>query len=133
MHLSELTGDDIQVDTNIRDPNIAGMTANSRAVEPGYLFVALPGSHFDGRDFIEDAIARGAVAILAPPGTSLPPMKSSVPLLTTHEPRRRGFMVNSPNGPQPSPAQTARRPWHGLHNTYGKSWATRSRPWVRLE
>ena len=89
LHLSELTGDDIQVDTNIRDPNIAGMTANSHAVEPGFLFVALPGSHFDGRDFIEDAIARGAVAILAPPGTSLPPMKSSVPLLTTHEPRRR--------------------------------------------
>ena len=93
MHLSELTGDDIQVDLSTRDPDIAGMTADSQAIEPGFLFAALPGNRVDGRDFIADALARGAVAVLALPGTSLPPGPSSshmpVPLLTSAEPRRQ--------------------------------------------
>ena len=59
----------MQVDLSTRDPDIAGMTANSQAVEPGFLFAALPGTRVDGRDFIADALARGAVAVLAPPGT----------------------------------------------------------------
>jgi UDP-N-acetylmuramoyl-L-alanyl-D-glutamate--2,6-diaminopimelate ligase len=53
--------------------DIAGVTADSRSVVPGDLFAALPGSHADGRAFIGDAVARGAVAILAPLGTSWPP------------------------------------------------------------
>ena len=83
----------MQVDLSTRDPDIAGMTANSRTVEPGFLFAALPGNRVDGRDFIADALARGAVAVLAPPGTALPPGPSSgdmpVPLLTSPEPRRQ--------------------------------------------
>ena len=83
----------MQVDLSTRDPDIAGMTANSQAVEPGYLFAALPGTRVDGRDFIADALARGAVAVLAPTGTSLPPgMPTSelpIPLLTSSEPRRQ--------------------------------------------
>ncbi len=51
------------------DLEIAGLTADSRAVRPGFLFAALPGSRSDGRAFIDDAVAKGAVAILAPPGT----------------------------------------------------------------
>ena len=60
------------VETKLRDPDIAGMTANSRSVEPGFLFAALAGTRSDGRDFIADALAKGAVAVLAPPGTTLP-------------------------------------------------------------
>ncbi len=51
------------------DLEIAGLTADSRAVRPGFLFAALPGSTVDGRAFIADAVAKGAAAILAPPGT----------------------------------------------------------------
>ena len=47
---------------------IAGITADSRRVAPGYLFAALPGSRADGRAFIADAVSRGAVAVLAPRG-----------------------------------------------------------------
>lgn len=83
----------MQVDLSTRDPDIAGMTANSQAVEPGFLFAALPGARRDGRDFIADALARGAVAVLAPPGTTLPsgttPHEVPVPLLTSPEPRRQ--------------------------------------------
>jgi UDP-N-acetylmuramoyl-L-alanyl-D-glutamate--2,6-diaminopimelate ligase len=46
------------------DPKIAGLTADSREVLPGYLFAALPGARLDGRAFAADAIRRGAVAIL---------------------------------------------------------------------
>ena len=35
-----------------RDPEIAGLTADSRAVAPGFLFAALPGSKTDGRAFV---------------------------------------------------------------------------------
>ena len=46
--------------------DVAGVTADSRQVVPGDLFAALPGSRADGRAFIADAVARGAVAVLAP-------------------------------------------------------------------
>ena len=53
------------------NPEIVGLTADSRAVRPGFLFAALPGSRNDGRAYVADAVARGAVAILAPPGTAV--------------------------------------------------------------
>lgn len=43
----------------------SGCTCDSRRVEPGHLFVALEGSRCDGHDFIADATARGATAILS--------------------------------------------------------------------
>lgn len=46
------------------DPEIAGLTADSRAVKPGYLFAAMPGAKADGASFVPDAIAKGAVAVL---------------------------------------------------------------------
>jgi UDP-N-acetylmuramoyl-L-alanyl-D-glutamate--2,6-diaminopimelate ligase len=50
--------------TGSNDPEILGLTADSRAVQPGFLFAALPGSRQDGRSFAADAVTRGAVAIL---------------------------------------------------------------------
>jgi UDP-N-acetylmuramoyl-L-alanyl-D-glutamate--2,6-diaminopimelate ligase len=43
---------------------IAGITADSRRVEPGFLFAALRGTARDGRVFAGEALANGAVAIL---------------------------------------------------------------------
>ncbi len=53
--------------------SVTGITADSRAVRPGDLFAALPGTRADGRSFIADAVARGAAAVLAPEGTVWPP------------------------------------------------------------
>jgi UDP-N-acetylmuramoyl-L-alanyl-D-glutamate--2,6-diaminopimelate ligase len=49
---------------DVRDVEIRGITANSRQVEPGDLFVAIPGSQADGHTFIADAVARGAAAVV---------------------------------------------------------------------
>ena len=43
---------------------VAGLCADSRAVRPGDVFVAVKGHRVDGRDFIAPAIARGAVAVV---------------------------------------------------------------------
>jgi UDP-N-acetylmuramoyl-L-alanyl-D-glutamate--2,6-diaminopimelate ligase len=46
------------------DREITGLTCDSRQVMPGMIFVAVPGAHVDGHDFIPNAIDRGAAAIL---------------------------------------------------------------------
>ncbi len=69
--------------------SIQGITADSRAVKPGFVFAALPGAKQDGRAFIADAVARGAAAILAPLGTEWPPGVPERPLLTDAAPRTK--------------------------------------------
>jgi UDP-N-acetylmuramoyl-L-alanyl-D-glutamate--2,6-diaminopimelate ligase len=71
----------------VLDPEIEGLTSDSRAVKPGDLFAALPGGRQDGRAFIDDALARGAVAVLAPSGTMLD--RQHITLVTDDNPRRR--------------------------------------------
>jgi UDP-N-acetylmuramoyl-L-alanyl-D-glutamate--2,6-diaminopimelate ligase len=44
------------------------ITADSRRVEPGDVFVAFPGARVDGRDFIAQALANGAAAVIAEQG-----------------------------------------------------------------
>ncbi|HVV49485.1 MAG TPA: Mur ligase domain-containing protein, partial [Polyangia bacterium] len=44
--------------------SIAEVRDDSRAVAPGDLFVAVPGTAADGRRFVADAAARGAVALV---------------------------------------------------------------------
>lgn len=44
---------------------ITGIEYDSRAIQPGNLFVALRGGYYDGHAFIDQAIAQGAVAVLA--------------------------------------------------------------------
>lgn len=73
---------------NLAGIEVSGIVADSRAVTPGCLFAALPGSRHDGRAYIGEAVARGAVAVLAPPGTAWPEGVAARPLLTDPEPRR---------------------------------------------
>jgi UDP-N-acetylmuramoyl-L-alanyl-D-glutamate--2,6-diaminopimelate ligase len=44
---------------------VGGLAYDSRRVRPGDLFFAFPGAHADGRQFAEDALARGAIAVVA--------------------------------------------------------------------
>ena len=74
------------------DIDIRGLAADSRAVEPGFLFAALPGAKLDGRRFVADAVARGAVAVLTDdPGAlaSLTQRQPPVRVIFDANPRRR--------------------------------------------
>jgi len=64
LRLSDIVRRDLSV-----DPVITGVTADSRRVGEGTLFAALPGTKADGRAFIEQALAKGAAAVLAPEDT----------------------------------------------------------------
>ncbi|HVB18283.1 MAG TPA: UDP-N-acetylmuramoyl-L-alanyl-D-glutamate--2,6-diaminopimelate ligase [Stellaceae bacterium] len=71
---------------------IAGLTADSRRVKPGFLFAALRGTARDGRAFAGDAVANGAVAILTddPAALALDPDKSRrVAIIADPNPQRR--------------------------------------------
>ncbi|MEM8948541.1 MAG: UDP-N-acetylmuramoyl-L-alanyl-D-glutamate--2,6-diaminopimelate ligase [Pseudomonadota bacterium] len=73
------------------DPDISLITADSREVRPGALFAALAGSRVDGRTFIDEAVQRGASAVLADP--SLAGREIGVPLITDPEPRQRLALI----------------------------------------
>jgi UDP-N-acetylmuramoyl-L-alanyl-D-glutamate--2,6-diaminopimelate ligase len=62
---------------------IAGITADSRKVKPGYLFAALQGVANDGRAYIDAAIKAGAAAVL----TDDRPGDWAVPAIRAAEPR----------------------------------------------
>lgn len=89
MRLTELAPDMMSLDPIMRDTEISGITADSRQVEPGFLFAALPSatenSDTDGRNFINEALARGATAILAPDGTTIDAPEGDVTRLITDE------------------------------------------------
>ena len=65
--LSRLLKDDAALPKS-GDIAIAGLTADSRAVKPGFLFAALPGTKVDGASFIDKAFAAGAAAVLCQKG-----------------------------------------------------------------
>ena len=76
------------------DREIVGLTADSRLVEPGFLFAALRGSAadrpVDGADFVPEAIRRGAAALLGPPGLAEKLSTSvDIPVIEDEQPRRR--------------------------------------------
>ena len=68
------------------DIEITGVSADSRKVRPGFLFVAIPGTKTDGARFIEQAIKAGAVAVLAE--GAAPPAPSGVAAVSSTNARR---------------------------------------------
>lgn len=75
MKLSELTAtlaDSVET-MAVTDREILGISSDSRQVGPGDLFVSIPGTRVDGHRFIGDAIARGAVAVVAERPFDAPP------------------------------------------------------------
>ena len=65
------------------DPEVTGVTADSRKVKAGFLFAALPGSKVDGSEFAAKAVDAGAAAVIAHQDLGL-----SAPTVTARDPRR---------------------------------------------
>lgn len=55
-----------QAELNLPTIEITSLAYDSRQVQPGGLFLAVPGEHTDGRLFLADAARRGALAALGP-------------------------------------------------------------------
>lgn len=80
MTLADLLLDEgLAIDT--ADLTVRGLTLDSRKVEPGFVFAALPGVKVHGRDFISKALANGAAVILTDT-----PVEASVPVIVVDEP-----------------------------------------------
>ena len=85
MKLSQFSGI-LPVPASAGEIEIAGITSDSRRAGPGFLFAALRGGKADGADFAADAVARGAVAVIAASGA--PIGDPGVPVLPTDDPRK---------------------------------------------
>jgi UDP-N-acetylmuramoyl-L-alanyl-D-glutamate--2,6-diaminopimelate ligase len=89
--LASLFSNDVEISAEQGNVWIQGLTADSRAVEPGWLFVALPGTKTDGARFVPDALAAGAAAILI--GKQELEGESAVPVIRVDDPRRAFALV----------------------------------------
>jgi len=86
MKLADLPLDDLTLDPRFARIEIAGVTADSRKVMPGFLFVAIAGAKADGAHFAKLAVAAGAVAVVAEqPVEALP---AGVPFIRVRNARR---------------------------------------------
>ena len=71
------------------EPGVTGVTHDSRAVQPGDLYAALPGTQIHGAEFSQAAVAAGAVAILTDPAGRDRAAAPGVPVFVVADPRAR--------------------------------------------
>src|SRR5829696_9298188 len=64
---------------------IGGVTHDSRLVEPGFAFVAIPGFRRDGVEFVPEALRRGATLVVAERG--IPGLPPEVPVAVVPDAR----------------------------------------------
>ena len=105
---------------------VTGISLNSRTVQPGDLYVALPGASRHGADFVSQAVAAGAAAVLTDDaGARLLAFSHdiAVPVLLAEEPRslvgRLSALIYR-SRPQDDPAPAL----YGVTGTNGKTTTT---------
>jgi UDP-N-acetylmuramoyl-L-alanyl-D-glutamate--2,6-diaminopimelate ligase len=86
--LSALLGDGIASPEPIADVRITSIVTHSNDVVPGSLFVALRGSRTDGHLYVDDAIARGAAAVVVEDGVRGESRGVGVPIIRVESTRR---------------------------------------------
>ncbi len=94
------------------DPSVVDVTEDSREVQPGWLFVAIPGHQEDGARYAEEALKRGAVGVVAEHPLPL----EATTILVSDARRFLGLAAATING-HPS----RRIPVFGLTGTDGKT------------
>lgn len=103
---------------------VAGLAIDSRHVQAGDIFLAYPGENADGRLFVDQAIARGAVAIIAEEGFVPEGAQErsdlSVPVIRIAQLREQVSVIAARFYDQPSAAMTV----VGVTGTNGKTSST---------
>ena len=77
---------DAQAPADVAAREVAGLTADSRAVKPGFVFFATPGARADGLSYAQAALEAGAVAIVAERAPAQP--LTGAPLIVTPNVRK---------------------------------------------
>lgn len=85
MLLTEIINSNSTKITRGQDTALTGITADSRCVKKGFLFIAIPGTQNDGRLFIQDAISNGAAAVMAPEGTDISNIPENVSIVASSD------------------------------------------------
>lgn len=86
MNLSRLfEGLNVRLPDEAGKMEINGITVDSRTVQPGNLFIAVPGHSQDGRQYISEAVSLGAIAVLT---ASEKEIMTSVPIVLTDDLRK---------------------------------------------
>src|SRR5687767_6229093 len=67
------------------DGEVAGITYDSRRVTPGMVFVAIPGQHLDGHEFIGVAVERGASAVICERSRLVPARTTKIKVADVRE------------------------------------------------
>lgn len=63
---------------------VTGLCANSQAIEPGNLFIGMPGTRVDGGEFWQGAVEKGAIAaLISPQALAAKPAADSEALVLT--------------------------------------------------
>ncbi len=65
------------------DSLVSGINTDSRSIEPGQAFLALKGDNFNGHDFIDMAIKRGAATLIVDQPVSVN-SSSNIPVFLVH-------------------------------------------------
>src|SRR6266567_1861755 len=87
MKLADLVSDATPIDARHAGLDVTGVSADSRKIRRGDLFVAVNGARADGLRFVADAVAAGAVAVLAERAPDAP-LPEGVPLVRVTDSRR---------------------------------------------
>jgi UDP-N-acetylmuramoyl-L-alanyl-D-glutamate--2,6-diaminopimelate ligase len=85
MKLADLPLEHARFDPRFAGLELTGVAADSRKVKPGDLFVAVPGTKSDGLAFLPQALAAGAVAVLAERAADVP---TDIAFIETEDVRR---------------------------------------------
>src|SRR5262249_59201951 len=109
MKLADLLPADAVSDARLAALEVAGVSADSRSIKPGDLFVAVAGAKADGLEFLPQALAAGAAAGMAqrPPPLALP---ASVPFIKGDDARPTLARAAATPFPPPPPAIAAATP-----------------------
>ena len=87
---AELRRSDLLVSAPDRGPSPVGVSADSRTVQPGTMYVAVRGSQADGHRFVSDAVRQGAAVVVVES-----PQTSGVPELVVRDGRRAALVLGS--------------------------------------
>lgn len=94
------------------DPEVADVSEDSREIKPGSLFVAISGTTDSGLKYVDDAVGRGAVAIVSEQRTN-----ASVPVIVVRDARAALADLAAAINDHPS----RRIPCFGVTGTDGKT------------